>query len=94
MTVIIGHLYRYDPPEWESYAGEGRIKPVKHQLVRVVQMRRAPKPHEMHHCHVVHALTSEFLGLVTHDSLSPMKERLTHAERAKMRTPAFWEDED
>jgi hypothetical protein len=67
--VKVGSLYVYRPVLLDLIDSPYNIE--AGDVVRVVNLPGCPKANTMGHCHVVHAESGEFAGLVCTNSLEP-----------------------
>lgn len=84
MKVRVNSIYRFEACLLDIVDARDNT-PERGQIVRVVNLPGCPKANTMGHCHVVNAVTGEFIGLVCTGSLEPAsaatKRRIRKAVR-------------
>lgn len=66
MRVRVGSKYRYEPVPIDRFHKVNSLVPG--QIVKVINLRSAPKANTMNHCHV-EDLDGRFMGMVCCNSL-------------------------
>lgn len=73
MRVRVNSIYRFEACLLDRIDARDNT-PEPGQIVRVVNLHGCPPANTMGHCHVVNAVTGEFIGLVCTASLEPASE--------------------
>jgi hypothetical protein len=73
VRVRVGSRYRFERAGWDLF--DGRFELANGTVVKVINLPGAPPANAMGHCYIGDKDSGEFIGMVSTNSLVPVKGR-------------------
>lgn len=71
MRVRVGSKYKFVRASWDLFDGKFPLE--DGTVVKVINLHGAPPANTMGHCYIADPATGEFIGMVSTNSLVPVK---------------------